>query len=82
MSTLRLRCGRPHAVPLPLPLPLPLPCPLLSHTPSNIVTAIAIHANETYGDNLSPILAHLNTMPENLTLLSDACDAGRQANAS
>jgi hypothetical protein len=24
----------------------------------------------------------LNTMPENLTLLSDACDAGRQANAS
>lgn len=69
MSTLRIRCGRPHDVPLP------------SYTPSNIVTAIAIHANETYGDNLSPILAHLNTMPENLALLSGSCKPVDRPNA-
>jgi hypothetical protein len=75
MSTLRIRCGRPHDVLLPLPVPRP------SYTPSNIVTAIAIHANETYGDNLSPILAHLNTMPENLALLSGSCQPVDRPNA-
>ena len=31
-----------------------------------IVTAIATQANDTYGDILSPTLAHLKKMPRNL----------------
>ena len=38
----------------------------IRHDPIIIVTAMAIQASETYGDNLSPTLAHLKNRPKNL----------------
>ena len=38
----------------------------MHYVPMSIVTAIAIHATDTYGDSLSPIRAHLKKTPKKL----------------